>query len=300
MASPAHGSTHPGAAAAAANAAARNAAADRDADLDDHDPSSSSVVSVGLTGSIGMGKSSVSRMLAALSVPVLDADAVVHKLYSPGGAAVAPVAAAFGEAALDPDTGAVCRQRLSRLLLLPPPSAASGASSNNPISSNNDGMKTLEQIVHPLVAAERRAFLRACALRGEPVAALDVPLLFETGGDALVDAVAVVSAPPDEQRRRVLARPGMTPEKFEAILARQVADEEKRRRAHFVIDTGAAVSVTERAVAAMVALLRQGEARRIGGAAGGGEAEALVVVREWRLEEVRAAQRAGRRGGGGQ
>lgn len=247
---------------------ARNA----NADAPTTPPSDNQPTTLGLTGSIGMGKSAVARMLARLDVPVLDADAVVHALYAPGGAAVAPVAGLFGDGALTHE-GGVCRQALSRLVL-----------------GDGDAMRALEALVHPLVALERASFLRQCAGEGRGLAALDIPLLFETDAQATVDAVAVVSAPADTQRARVLARPGMTAEKFEAILARQVPDAEKRARADFVIDTGARIEATERAVAAMVGVLRRG-----GGAVGeaGAEeaAEALVVVREWRLEEARARRR---------
>jgi dephospho-CoA kinase len=287
--------SRPGLATAAADSADASLAAD-DATALEEEEAEGAVIALGLTGSIGMGKSSVSAILSALAVPVLDADAVVHALYAPGGAAVAPVAAEFGDAALDPSTGGVCRQRLSRLLGLANNAAAANTAAEKNSSSNSggdgDGMRALERIVHPLVAAERRAFLRECARKGEKLAALDVPLLFETGGHDDVDAVAVVSAPLEEQRRRVLARPGMTPEKFEAILSRQVPDEEKRRRAHFVIDTGVAMSETERAVRAMVAALRRGEASMAALAEGGcSSPSALVIVQEWRLEEVRMRRR---------
>jgi len=247
------------------------------------------VTTLGLTGSIGMGKSTVSAMIAALSVPVLDADAVVHALYAPGGAAVAPVVAAFSGGGGEKDGGAgggsssgggsaggvlsaeggICRVSLSRRVL-----------------GDDAAMRALERIVHPLVAAERRAFLLRCARRGAALAALDVPLLFETGGDADVDAVAVASAPAEAQRARVLARPGMTAERLESVLARQTPDAEKRARADFVVDTGAALEETETAVRLMVAMLRAGEA-----AGAAAEAGALLVARPWRLDEARARRR---------
>lgn len=262
--------------------AAHRADAPDDADAEDAAQPPNTITTLGLTGSIGMGKSAVASMLSRLQVPVLDADAVVHSLYAPSGAAVAPIAAAFGDATLTAE-GGVCRQSLSRVVL-----------------NDGDAMRALEAIVHPLVALERTSFLNECASDGLQLAALDIPLLFETGAENTVDAVAVVSAPPQQQRARVLARPGMTEAKFEAILARQVPDAEKRARADFVLDTGAAMPETERAVAALVRVLRRGEAlvAGVGGQAGDGggfwphpEAEALLVVREWRLEEARARRR---------
>ena len=174
---------------------------------------------LGLTGSIGMGKTTTAALFAEAGAPVYDADAAVHRLYARGGAAVAPVAAAFPEAVLD---GAVDRARLSAEVLGDP-----GA------------LRRLEAITHPLVFLDRAAFLREAAQA--PVAVLDVPLLFETGGERLTHAVAVVSAPADVQRARVLARPGMSQAKLEAILARQTPDAEKRARADFVIDTSQGV-----------------------------------------------------------
>jgi len=174
------------------------------------------MITLGLTGSIGMGKSATARMFEAEGAPVYDADAAVHELYGLGGAAVEPVAAAFPGVA---PAGVVDRERLGALVL-----------------HNSEALKRLESIVHPLVGAHRAAFFLRTA--DAPVVVLDVPLLFETGGASRVDAVAVVSAPADIQRARVLERPGMTVEKFEAILARQTPDAEKRARADFVIETG--------------------------------------------------------------
>ncbi len=170
---------------------------------------------LGLTGSLGMGKSTTARFFAEAGVPVHDADAVVHRLYE--GEAVAQIEAAFpGTTA----AGKVDRGKLAARVLNDPPA-----------------LKRLEAIVHPLVQeAERRALAEAEA-RGEAVAVLDIPLLFETGGDARVDAVVVVSAPADIQKARVMERPGMTMEKLESILAQQMPDAEKRRRADFVVDT---------------------------------------------------------------
>jgi dephospho-CoA kinase len=169
---------------------------------------------LGLTGSIGMGKSETARLFAAEGVPVHDADAAIARLYAPGGAAVAPIARAFPGAVKD---GAVDRAALSALVV------------NDPAA-----LKTLETLVHPLVAVERDAFLRAT---GAPIVLFDVPLLFETGADAGMDAIVVASAPDAVQRQRVLARPGMTEEKFQALKARQLPDAQKRQQAHYVVMT---------------------------------------------------------------
>lgn len=195
---------------------------------------------VGLTGSIGMGKSTVSSWFVEMGVPVSDADAVVHKLYAPGGAAVGPIKEAFGDSVLDRD-GGIDRPLLSKLVV--------GA-------ANADNMKRLEALVHPLVAAERDTFIGAAVRRGDELAVLDIPLLFETHQEDGCDAIVVVSAPADVQRKRVLARPNMTPEKFEGILGRQVPDAEKRARADHVLDTGTAPEKTRAALAAFVATCR--------------------------------------------
>jgi dephospho-CoA kinase len=172
---------------------------------------------LGLTGSIGMGKSETARMFRAEGVPVYDADAAVHALYEAGGAAVEPIGKAFPAAIVD---GRVDRTRLAAQTL-----------------GNDAAVKQLEAIVHPLVGKAQMDFLLAAERDHAPLVVLDVPLLFETGGEKRVDAVAVVSAPADVQRARVLARPGMSAEKFEAILKRQVPDTDKRARADFVIET---------------------------------------------------------------
>ena len=172
---------------------------------------------VGLTGSIGMGKSETGKLFARLGVPVYDADAAVHILYEKGGAAVAAIAKAFPGAIAD---GGVDRARLAAL-----------------IGADEGAFKTLEAIVHPLVREAEQDFLAAAAKRGDQVVILDIPLLFETGGQARMDAVIVVSAPAEVQRQRVLSRAGMTLEKHEAIHARQVPDAEKRAQADFVIET---------------------------------------------------------------
>lgn len=174
------------------------------------------MIVLGLTGSIGMGKSTTAKLFAEEGVPVHDADAAVHALYE--GEATPHIEAAFPGTTAD---GKVDRRKLVEKVL-----------------GNDAAMKRLEAIVHPLVRKSELRFLEAAKATGAAVVVLDIPLLFETGGEGRVDAVAVVSAPAAEQRRRVLERPGMSEEKFEALLAKQVPDAEKRRRADFVIDTG--------------------------------------------------------------
>lgn len=176
------------------------------------------MILLGLTGSIGMGKSTTARMFADEGALVWDADAAVHRLYARGGAAVEPLGEAFPGVVVD---GAVDRTRLAERL-----------------GRDEDAFKRLEAIVHPLAAQDRADDLAAARARGVRLAVLDIPLLFETGGDAFVDAVVVVTADPEVQAARVLARPGMTRDRFEAILARQMPDAEKRRRADFLVDTG--------------------------------------------------------------
>ncbi|HEY5237088.1 MAG TPA: dephospho-CoA kinase [Rhizomicrobium sp.] len=170
---------------------------------------------VGLTGSIGMGKTETARMFARLGIPVYDADAAVHRLYEPGGAAVEAIAKEFPDCVRE---GRVDRAALAKT-----------------IAAQTDGFKRLEAIVHPLVAREQMKFLEENA--DADMVVLDIPLLFETGGHARMDAVVVVSAPGPIQRARVLAREGMTEEKLDHILSRQMDDEEKRAKAHFVIET---------------------------------------------------------------
>lgn len=188
---------------------------------------------IALTGSIGMGKSTVANMLRDLDVPVFDADAVVHQLQGPGGALLPDIEAAF-PGSTGPD--GVDRVRL-------------GAQ----VFGDDAALARLEAIVHPAVACEQRAFLDAHADR--PIVVLDIPLLFEKGSDRLVDAVIVVSATAQDQRRRVLARPGMTVEKFEDIVARQTPDVQKRARANHVIDTSLTLDQTRAQIAALVACL---------------------------------------------
>ncbi len=191
------------------------------------------MILLGLTGSVGMGKSTTAAMFSARGVPVFDSDAAVHRLYR--GEAVAPVEAAF--------TGvirgdAIDREALSRRVIGDP-----------------TAMKRLETIVHPLVRAERERFVVAAREAGARLVVLDVPLLYETGSDGEVDAVVLVSAPLAVQKARVLARPGMTAARFAAILARQMPDAAKRRRARFVIETGDGLEAAERQVEAVIAVL---------------------------------------------
>lgn len=185
---------------------------------------------LGLTGSIGMGKSAVAAMFRGLGVPVFDADAAVHELQGPGGACVTPIERAF-PGTTGPE--GVDRQKL-------------GAA----VFGNPAALKVLESIVHPEVAELRRAFLADNAQA--PLIVFDIPLLFEKTGNHGLDAVVVVSAPAGQQRERVLARPGMTEEKFAQILALQVPDAEKRARADYVIDTGVSLAETRHAVQQLV------------------------------------------------
>jgi dephospho-CoA kinase len=188
---------------------------------------------IGLTGSIGMGKSTTAALFRRLGAPVHDADAAVHALYR--GEAVGPIEAAFPGSTRD---GAVDRALLSRAVL-----------------GDADAMRRLEGIVHPLVRAAEERFLGEALRARAPVAVIDVPLLLETGGEARCDAVLVASAPAEVQRARVLARDGMTPEKLDAILARQMPDAEKRRRAHFVVDTGRGFDAAEAQIRAILRAL---------------------------------------------
>jgi dephospho-CoA kinase len=191
---------------------------------------------IGLTGSIGMGKSTTAAMFREAGVPVYDADAAVHDLYDAGGAAVGPVGEAFPGVVRD---GKVDREALRQAVLGEP-----------------EALKRLNAIVHPLVGRDRVGFFRAAEDAGADMVVLDIPLLFETGGHANVDAVVVVSAPAEMQRERVLARPGMTPDRLDAILAQQMADAEKRARAHYVVDTGRGLEAAREQVGAILADLR--------------------------------------------
>lgn len=181
---------------------------------------------VGLTGSIGMGKSTTARMFAARGVPVHDADAAVRRLYA--GAAVAPVEAAFPGVVVD---RRIDRERLAEAVVGKP-----------------DALAQLESIVHPLVGEAEQRLLEAARRARARLAVLDIPLLFESGAEQRVDIIVVVTAPPEVQRQRVLARPGMSEAKFEALLKRQMPDAEKRRRAHFMVDTGRGMESAERQV----------------------------------------------------
>ncbi len=195
---------------------------------------------IGLTGSIGMGKSATAQMFRDEGVPVYDADAAVHALYAKGGAAVDPVGDAFPGSVKD---GAVDRDALRAMVQAAP-----------------DGIKRLEAVIHPLVAKVQIDWLMAQAEAGAPRVVLDIPLLFETGGEVRVDVVVVVSAPADVQRDRVLARPGMTEETFAFILSKQVPDATKREKADFVIDTSQGFDHARAQVRAVLAALegRQG------------------------------------------
>jgi dephospho-CoA kinase len=191
------------------------------------------MIVLGLTGSIGMGKSTVAAMFTARGIPVFDADAAVHRLQGKGGRLVAEIEALF------PDTTG--------------PDGVNRTALGEAVLGDDAKLKRLEALVHPAVAEERAAFLRQH--EDAPLVLFDIPLLFETGGNARVDKVAVVSAPPEVQRARVLARPGMTEARFAAILARQMPDAEKRTRADFVIATGCSLDETARAVDAVIACL---------------------------------------------
>lgn len=197
---------------------------------------------LGLTGSIGMGKSTTAALFQARGIPVHDADATVHALYR--SRAVPLIAAAFPDAVRD---GAVDRPSLSAAVLGKP-----------------EAMSRLEAIIHPLVREDEASFLRGCRQRGAGLAVLDVPLLLETVGESRCDAVLVVSAPEAVQRARVLARPGMTLERLDAILARQMPDAQKRARAHFIVDTSRGVVAAGRQVGSILAALagRPGRAGR--------------------------------------
>ncbi len=195
------------------------------------------MIVLGLTGSIGMGKSTVAAMFAEAGAPAFNSDTAVHELYAPGGAAVPAVEAAFPGVVRD---GGVDRAALSARVI-----------------GDEAAITRLEAIVHPLVRKAQADFLARNRLAGVPVIVLDVPLLFESGGVGHVDKVVVVSAPYDIQRARVLARPGMSEAKFEAILARQTPDAEKRARADFVIDTSGSFDATRAQVRAVLDALAE-------------------------------------------
>jgi dephospho-CoA kinase len=198
------------------------------------------MIVLGLTGSIGMGKSTTAKMFAEEGVPVHDSDETVHRLYS--GKAAPLVEQVFPGTT---ENGVVDRAKLSKLVI-----------------GNKAAITRLEAIVHPLVRADADQFLARHRAAGAPLAILDIPLLFETGGRSRVDKVVVVTAPAKIQRERVLARPGMTEEKFQAILAKQVPDAEKRARADFIIDTGDGMDVARKQVRAIIADLLGDNASR--------------------------------------
>ena len=188
------------------------------------------MIILGLTGSIGMGKTTASNMFAEAGIPVYSADDAVHRLYS--GRAAPLIEAAFPGTVTN---GTVDREKLSAAVIGKP-----------------DALKKLEAIVHPLVREEEEAFLREAEAQGSAIALVDIPLLFETGGEKRVDRIVVVSAPADIQRVRVLARPGMTEEKLDAILARQIPDAEKRARADFVLDTSGSFDNLRQQITAVI------------------------------------------------
>ena len=191
---------------------------------------------IGLTGSIGMGKTQTAALFEQENVPRYDADAAVHALYEVGGAAVEPIGEMFPEAVRD---GAVDRAVLGQIVL-----------------KDSAKLAALEKAVHPLAGATQVDFLNAQIAAGATHVLLDIPLLFETGGHEFVDCVVVVSAPPEIQRARVLARPGMTEEKFEDILTKQVADSDKRAAADFIVDRSVSVADAHRQVKEILAELR--------------------------------------------
>ncbi len=194
------------------------------------------MITLGLTGSIGMGKSTTAAMFRAAGIPVYDADAAVAEIYLKGGAAVEPLEATFPGVTRD---GAVDREALRQRVL-----------------GDDEAMAKLNAVVHPLLGKDRLAFFAKAQADKADLVVLDIPLLFETGGERNMNAVVVVSAPADQQRQRVLAREGMTPERLDAILARQLPDAEKRARADFVIDTGRGLEAAEARVSAVIAEVR--------------------------------------------
>lgn len=194
------------------------------------------MIVLALTGSIGMGKSTTAAMFRDLGVPVHDADATVHALYA--GKAVPAITELFPEAVKN---GVVDRAALGAVVL-----------------RDAEAMKRLEAVIHPMVWAEEQAFLSSARKRGDAMVVLDIPLLFETGGEKRVDGIVVVTCEPDEQRRRVLARPGMSEQKFEAILARQIPDSLKRQKADFLVVTDGGLDEARRQVADIVERVRSG------------------------------------------
>lgn len=195
------------------------------------------MIVIGLTGSIGMGKTTAAKALRRMGLPVHDSDAAVHRLFAQGGAAVRPVAEAFPSTLKD---GAIDRWKLGELVF-----------------GDTAALKRLEAIVHPLVRGQSEAFLKRCRLHREPVAVLDVPLLFEVGRDGECDFTILVTAPAFIQAQRVLRRPGMTRQRFREIKARQMPDAEKRRRADFIVQTGLGRRESLRDLIRIVKLVRQ-------------------------------------------
>ncbi len=197
------------------------------------------MIVIGLTGSIGMGKSETASMFADLGIATFDADQAVHALYARGGEGVETVRALFPDAI---SQGAVDREKLSEIVL-----------------RDKDALARLEARIHPLVGAARQRFLGEAVRAGADMVVFDIPLLFESGALQGIDKTVVVSAPPDIQRQRVLARPGMTPDKLAAILAKQMPDEEKRKRADFVVETGFGLDHARKQVETIVSRLRAKE-----------------------------------------
>ena len=197
---------------------------------------------LGLTGSIAMGKSTASSMFRAFGIPVFDADAAVHDLFVPGGSAVRPVLEAFRDCGSQEH--GIDRKALGRAVF-----------------DNPEALRRLETIVHPLVRTTQRQFLVMQAAARRPLAVMDIPLLYETGGDKLMDAVAVVSAPAFLQAQRVLRRPGMSRQRLDAILARQMPDRLKRRRADFVIPTGLGRRLSVQAIFSIIDQVSRRHAR---------------------------------------
>ncbi|MEL7525896.1 MAG: dephospho-CoA kinase [Pseudomonadota bacterium] len=195
------------------------------------------MIRIGLTGSIGMGKSTTARMFADEGIPVHDADACVHALYE--GRAVPLIGDAFPGTIID---GKVDRGRLSKKVL-----------------GNPEAMKQLEEIIHPLVREEEQTFLDLARLDGQSIVLMDIPLLFETGAEDRVDTIVVVTADPDIQRERVLSRDGMTEDRFQSILEKQMPDAEKRKRADFLIDTGSGIEAAQQRVGEILKVLRTGQ-----------------------------------------
>jgi dephospho-CoA kinase len=213
------------------------------------------VIILGLTGSIGMGKSTAAGMLRRMGVPLFDADAEVHRLLAPGGAAVAAVEAAFP--GVRDAAGRIDRRRLG-----------------GRVFGNSEALRRLEGILHPMVRAAERRFVARSRAHRAPLGVLDIPLLFETGGTGRCDYVLVVSAPARLQRDRVIRRSGMSPSRFADILRAQMPDREKRRRADFVVETALGRRVTLRQLQAIVRILRRGERPH--------RARSLRGVRHWR------------------